>query len=160
MTKFALDLSNFVEPGLGDEVICYGHGIIADVWRGYVSKRVIGSDKCTGNVAWSNNATICDGEFVVQAHQHEGMSGGAVANSCGYTGMAHTTHTDLKTTGFVGVIGAAVIRDFITQLRDLLSDATDCGIEVVSLPTSPFIDCSKVKSDSIRIADSDNILQF
>ena len=142
LSKYVLDLAQFVEPRLGDEVLCFGYGETADLLRGYVSKVIPNDDNCIYNTPWNGTSTVCKGEFVIQARQHEGMSGWPVANSCGYTGMVHTLFTDHKTTGFASVIGAAAIRDFLSGVHHLLENATDCNVTIVKLPTAPFIDCS------------------
>jgi hypothetical protein len=141
-TTHALDISRYVVPDLGDEVLCFGFGNI--VWRGFISKKITSANptECNGTVPWTNATTMCDGEYLVQAHQHRGLSGSAVANSCGYTGMAHTTVTDNMTTGFAGVIGAAAIIELISELLPLLPDADFCGVTPISLPTSPFVKCA------------------
>jgi hypothetical protein len=143
-TTHALDISQYVVPDLGDEVLCFGYGDIAHVWRGFISKIITSTDptKCNGTVPWTKATTMCDGEFLVQAHQHTGLSGSAVANSCGYTGMAHITVTDSMTTGFAGVIGAAAIIELISELLPLLPDAASCGVIPITLPTSPFVTCA------------------
>lgn len=73
----ALNVSfSYTTPELGDQVIAFGYGDTASVWKGVISRLVAGQDNCSNNASrWSGNTRICDGEFLAQGHQRQGRSG-------------------------------------------------------------------------------------
>eukprot|EP01035_Chromulina_nebulosa_P046751 gene46751-63333_t len=106
LDHFALNISENTVPYLGDEVVAFGYGSTAKVWRGYVSDIVkFGNDSLATH--FSLLGKITTGEYLIQSAQHPGMSGSVIANGYGYVGMAHAVQQDeLNTTAFAAVISA------------------------------------------------------
>ena len=115
----ALDVTFYLVPNLGDDVLAYGIGVYAYVWVGSIAREVYGIFNCSSRTAshWTGATRICDGEFLAQGHQHEGMSGAAVLNGCGYLGMAHAAQmpSASKLANFAALIPASEIIKFIDQ---------------------------------------------
>jgi len=155
--KFALDLSNYTDAQLGDNVVSFGHGATAKAWTGSVSdvqKRESSSSSpplsCT---PWTNStdSKIAHGEIVVQSFQHRGMSGGAVCNGCGYLGMSHTVMKD-NLANFAHIIPADEMILFAKKNIHRLKKLKDCpDVAKVSLPIMPFMNCHIRFSSDLEI---------
>jgi len=148
LLPYAIDINVGASPELGDDVIAYGHGGRAKVWGGKISD--FSEEKCDEPAKHFNGTTrICAGEWIVQGHQHEGMSGSAVANGCGYLGIADTIAHALKNSkflnsvdaNFAGVIGVKIIRQFISANKHVLAKHDNTSIIVNELPFAPFAEC-------------------
>ena len=87
--------------------------------------------------------------------KHFGLSGSAVANGCGYLGIADTIAHALKNSkflnsvdaNFAGVIGVKIIRQFISANKHVLAKHDNTSIIVNELPFAPFAECI----DSIEV---------
>ena len=152
-SSYALNISSYASPRVGDSVISYGFGSSANFYQGYLASVDDGS-ACNYRVNneyehhWIKNSDICYGEYIIQAHQHQGMSGSPVINSCGLVGMSHAVNIN-NMANFAAVIPAAVINEFILDNSDKLLSLSHCPkISVVNMPTSPFLDCSQKKKCS------------
>jgi hypothetical protein len=147
---YAIDISIGASPELGDDVMAYGHGVRAKIW-GKISD-FIEKGECDTLVKHFNGSTrVCAGEWIVQAHQHPGMSGSAVANGCGYLGIAHAVVTFEDSSGvtanFASVIGIKTIQQFISDNKDKLVKHQDTSIVINELPFASFVECR----DSIEV---------
>ena len=146
LLPYAIDISIGASPELGDDVIAYGHGDRAKIWVGTISD-LIEKDECDNTLAkhFNGSTRICAGEWVIQAHQHPGMSGAAVANGCGYLGIAHAVLTfnnpNAVTANFASVIGIKTIQQFISENKDKLVKHEDTSIIINELPIASFIEC-------------------
>ena len=76
---------------------------------GVYSTIILDNQNWKGIGAWNND------EFVVQGAQHEGMSGGPVANGCGYLGMSHAVLKSDKLAKFAALIGGVAIQPFLDE---------------------------------------------
>lgn len=107
--------------------------------------RVPSAENCTLAPArhWQGVTRICDGEFIAQGHQHEGMSGSAVLNGCGYVGVAHAARIPAGTrlANFAAIIPAKAVIDFIDLHASKLPTLADCGMQAVLPPVAVFVDC-------------------
>ena len=84
---------------------------------------------------WKGITTMCKCEYIVQGHQHEGMSGGPVANGYGYLGMSHSMVKTGKFTRFAVVVDAITIHDFIyVNMGKLTVTMHDCQVDVLVMP--------------------------
>ena len=146
-TKYALDVTSYAVPELGDGLIVYGHGNTASVWKGIMSRvaKVPYAANCSLVPAqhWSGDTRICDGEYIAQGHQHEGMSGSAVLNGCGYVGMAHAVDRpdETKLASFAAIVRSEDIVSFMDSHADKLPTLGDCGMQAVLPPVARFVDC-------------------
>ena len=144
----ALNVSAFAVPELGDDLLVYGFGVVGSVWEGVMFRvaKMPNAVNCSLNPAqhWSGETRICAGEFIAQGHQHEGMSGSAVLNGCGYVGTAHATNTPVGTqrANFAVIIPAMVIFEFIDLHADKLSTLEDCKLQPQMPPVAGFVECS------------------
>jgi hypothetical protein len=127
---------------LGDEVVSFGFGMDADVWSGIVAKQpdyvhlpCVVYQNQPFNVS---KPYCCPDEYRVTANQHGGQSGGAVANGCGYLGMAHVTITT-PSSSFAGIVSAKTISQFIMENWNKLKTWADCSqkLDIVELPVMP-----------------------
>ena len=78
--------------------------------------------------------------------KHFGLSGSAVANGCGYLGIADTIAHASKflnsvDANFAGVIGVKIIRQFISANKHVLVKHDNTSIIVNELPFAPFAEC-------------------
>jgi hypothetical protein len=137
----ALNITFVPDIRLGDDVILYGEGDIANVWKGVLSgNRFNPAADCGLSTPWYPNTSICNGEYLIQSHQHDGLSGSPVANGCGFVGMAHA----IMQSGaiFAAVINGTIIRKLINKFFSKLPNIEDCeDVSVVNLPHYPFSDC-------------------
>ena len=84
----ALNVNTYAEPQLGDDILAYGFGDTANVWKGTLAGiQAKGNDSAA--VHWEELPKVGTGEYIVQAAQHQGQSGGPAVNGCGYVGLAH-----------------------------------------------------------------------
>ena len=152
---YILNISQSVTPELGDEIVSFGYGNFGQAWKGTFSK-VHKSSGDSPRTQWRPNGDATDGEYIVQSAQHDGMSGAATSNGCGYLGMARANQPD-RIANLALIIAADHIKKFIYKNRDRLMTLDDCTtrkmriIHVVSLPLSPFMDCP---------AESASVVQF
>jgi hypothetical protein len=101
----ALNITFVPDIRLGDDVILYEMGDIANVWKGVLSgHRDNGIADCGLSTPWYPNCSICNGEYLIQIHQHEGLSVSPVLNGCGFVGMAHAYPTTSSGALFAAVI--------------------------------------------------------
>jgi hypothetical protein len=139
----AIDILQYTQAKLGDEVVSFGYGHTAKAWSGSVSQEQTKADeKDNVIIPWTSNADdkIASGEILVQASQHDGMSGGAVSNGCGYVGMAHLVNTANGLTNFAHVIPADVVTKFALKHFNLLMECP--GVKAESLLLLPFMNCA------------------
>jgi hypothetical protein len=143
----ALDVSNYTIPHVGDNVVGFGLGSIANAWMGMVAA-VEGAVNSSTFPRWLGQAPDITDKFLYSyrisgsSQQHEKQSGGAVANGCGYLGMAHMVRTpSYGNANFAVVISSLVIDDFLRSNYDILETAEMCNTKVVKLPIMPFMDC-------------------
>ncbi len=121
---------------------------VAKVWEGTISDVYRNLTPPSKATHWSKVAERTDGEFIVQSAQHEGMSGSAVSNGCGYLGMAHIVVTE-NFAAFAGIIPAKQIIDFLDSIMinypGRLKTQTDCTKiqtrHILTFPVSPFVNC-------------------
>jgi len=88
MTLTALNISQYVPLRTGDEASTLGYiNKVSRFWNGQLSGRL-------GSYYTILNATFLPDEYIFQGvAQISGMSGGAVLNGIGYTGMVHGTNS-------------------------------------------------------------------
>ena len=145
-TSAALDISSIFVPSLGDEIIAFGFGVTALVWEGLVAGFLSQKMDCSSKAThWNKTSTrVCFGEIVAQGHQHEGMSGAAVLNGCGYVGMAHAVNkkTNASEANFAYVIPASAIVRLIEQNLDKLPTIENCRKRSVVPPLAALANCS------------------
>jgi hypothetical protein len=135
----AINITEEVSVILGDEVIAYGLGSIAKMWKGYISN-VVTEDSCASHRHWNGTSCNQPGDLMVQGMQDESMSGGPVINGCGYVGMAvNVVKNELAS--FASVAAAANIRKCMTAHQSVLR--SDCRNKIVSIPTYPWGLCSR-----------------
>ena len=135
----ALDVSSTFIPYLGDEIIAYGFGQVAQVWQGLVAD--YSTKNCSSVAAhWTGKSRVCNGEIIAQGHQHAGMSGAPVLNGCGYVGMAHVVFNDPAS--YASVISAPATIDFIEQNLSKLPTLADCGQRILAPPLAAFANCA------------------
>ena len=148
---YAIDISIGASPELGDDVMAYGHGVRAKIWGGKISDFIEKGECDTLAKHFNGSTRICAGEWIIQAHQHPGMSGSAVANGCGYLGIAHAVVTfedsNDVTANFASVIGIKTIQQFISDSKDKLVKHQDTSIVINELPFASFVECR----DSIEV---------
>lgn len=139
----AINITSFAQPKLGDNLISFGFGLTAHVWHGFVAKYVEDDANCVAPAKhFSGRSKICKDEIVAQSNQHEGMSGAAVANGCGYIGMCHAVISGTQLTTFAAIIGAESIRQFIRANKHYFPILSDCSnVKVIEMPRMPFINC-------------------
>ena len=140
--KAALNVTSYAKPKLGDSLSAYGFGEVASVWEGILSRVAtprVEHENCTAVLArhWAGNNRICSGELVAQGHQHEGMSGAAVLNSCGYVGVAHAI-TNNKA-NFAFIVPASAIVAFFDKHAHSLPTLQQCGMRVEEPPLAEFV---------------------
>ena len=133
----ALNITQMADIKLGDDVILFGHGDTANVWKGVLSGYA--NNDCGPATPWHGNMSICRGERLVQSYQHSGLGGAPVANGCGLTGMAHGFPSTSSGAVFAAVIGAKVIQALVSKFYSKLFECVDTP--VVNLPHSPFSSC-------------------
>ncbi len=120
----AINITKAPDIRLGDDVVLYGHGEIAHVWKGVLSGYSKG--KCGLATPWYGNGSNCEGEFLVQSYQHNGLSGSPVSNGCGLIGMAHAFPSSSSGAIFAAVIGVKFIREMMSKFYHRLSNIEDC----------------------------------
>ena len=152
LLPYAIDISIGDTPELGDDVIAYGYGDRAKVWGGKISD-LIEKDECVTPAShFSGTTRVCLYEYIVQGGQQKGMSGSAVANGCGYLGIAHAVLlSELSNGSYAGVIGVKIIRQFISDNKHLLVKHDNTSIIVNQLPFAPFADCKDSMEVEIKI---------
>ena len=139
----AINITKAPDIRLGDDVILYGHGEIAQVWKGVLSGYSKG--KCGLATPWYGNGSICEGEFLVQSYQHNGLSGSPVSNGCGLIGMAHAFPSSSSGAIFAAVIGVKFIREMMSKFYHRLSNIEDClHVSIENMPHYPFSNCDEV----------------
>jgi hypothetical protein len=142
----AINITSSSNIKLGDDVILYGVGDTANVWKGVLSGLYHNQNNCELATPWHGNGSVCNGEFLFQSHQHNGLSGSPVSNGCGFVGMAHAIQLSSSGAVFAAVIGWAVIIKLIEKFYSMLSFIDDCeDIHIVNLPHFPFSDCDEQK---------------
>jgi hypothetical protein len=143
--KVVLNITTFTTPLLGDDVISFGFGDESKVWKGTVADLPTDSDcKDFPNNPWHGTASYCPDEYITTSFQHEGQSGGAVANGCGYVGIVHGTVRKRNTTfsSHATIIGAKVIIALMRKHFDKCARFDSCfDLTTVSLPVVPFMNC-------------------
>ena len=104
----------------------FAFGDIAYVWKGILSGR---TEVATLHPPWigPNAVAINTGEYIYQGAQHEGQSGGATSNSCGYAGVSHAMNR-----AFGYIIPAQIVQKCIQLLANDFS--RDCPVDLVTLP--------------------------
>lgn len=136
----ALNISLYVTPFLGDNIVGFGFGSSAKAWTGSVADL---NDPLSVDINanhWTGEAKISSGEIIAQSHQHDGMSGGAVSNGYGYVGMAHIVMNDVKL-NYACIISAKVLVEFVASHLKKLKTLVDCpNLEILNLPSFPSID--------------------
>jgi len=142
----ALNVTSYAKPELGDNLSAYGFGKSGHLWDGFLSriaKHQDGYTNCSKVLAshWTGKTRICSGELIAQGHQHEGMSGAAVLNSCGYVGMAHAADISgtTKIANFAAIVPASVILDFFDKHAHSLPTLQQCNMRVEEPPLAGFI---------------------
>ena len=159
-TRFALDISRIVTPHLGDGLFAYGFGNDADVWQGIVARFESGKS-CSAHPVkhWTGKTRVCNGEIMAQGHQHDGMSGAAVLNGCGYIGMAHCARTPSSSqlANFAGIIPAAAIQAFIAKHLSKLPTLETCKKGRISSPLAPHVNCSHATTATQTVCNSANL---
>jgi len=158
----ALNVSEYAIPELGDGLIAYGYGVSASVWKGTMSRvaRTPGASNCSQTNAshWTGETRLCDGDLIAQGHQHEGMSGAAVLNGCGYVGTAHAAliRPENKLANFALIIPAKAILDFIDLRSKDLPTLQKCNMQVTTPPVAVHVDCSSRLMPDCQIGSCDN----
>ena len=143
VSKSAVNISSYTVAKLGDDVISYGFGDIAESWKGSISSEGYTSSEheLYKSHHWSGSANIGSGEVIIQAFQQEGMSGAAVSNGCGYLGMSHAVRVG-SFASFASIIPAEILGIFAIDHWSKLINLEDClGLEISNLPTMPLMDC-------------------
>jgi hypothetical protein len=141
----ALDISSVFEPSLGDEIVAFGYGEIGFVWQGLVAGRITGN--CSGAAThWVRSPRTCIGEIVAQGHQHDGMSGAAILNGCGYVGMAHAM--TIGNANYAYIIPASAIIRLIKQHEMRLPTLEECRKDVLSPPLAALSSCGQQRDSS------------
>jgi hypothetical protein len=136
----SVNITADVDIHLGDDVILYGYGETAKVWKGFISGYA--EQECGLSTPWYGNASICRGELLVQSFQHNGLSGSPVSNGCGLVGIAHAFPPTSSGAIFAAVIGARFIRELMDKYYQKLSVCAHVSVE--NLPCFPFSSCAKI----------------
>jgi hypothetical protein len=145
VTKGALNISSYTKPQLGDDVVGFGFGKVANVWKGTVA--VIEDEvkvKPFGKWKGVTSSKASRDEYLITTYPQDCQNGAATANGCGYIGMAHAVVASILPVHYVLVIKAEAITKFITLHFDKLKSVEECGTRVVNMPVMPFIDCETV----------------
>ena len=142
----ALNVTSYAKPELGDNLSAFGFGNSGLLWEGVLSRVATSQDtypNCSSKLAshWTGKTRICRGELIAQGHQHEGMSGAAVLNSCGYVGLAHAARLPdtTKMASFAAIIPARVIIDFFDKHAHSLPTLQQCKMRVEEPPLAGFV---------------------
>ena len=152
----AVDIARTPDIHLGDDVILYGRGHTAEVWKGVLSGHFTKS--CGVATPWHGNGSACEGEFLMQSYQHAGLSGSPVSNGCGLVGMAHAYQDSSSGAIFAAVISAKFIRGMMRKFFFKLHDLNEkCRKNVTRIPHYPFSSC---RNDTLqgRMDSSDEII--
>jgi hypothetical protein len=152
----AVDIARTPDIHLGDDVILYGRGHTAEVWKGVLSGHL--KERCGAATPWHGNGSAFEGEFLLHSYQHEGLSGSPVSNGCGLVGMAHAYQDSSSGAIFAAVISAKFIRGMMRKFFFKLPDINDkCHKNVTSIPHYPFSSCP---NDTVqeRMVSSDEII--
>jgi hypothetical protein len=153
----AVDIARTPDIHLGDDVILYGRGHTAEVWKGVLSVHFITS--CGVATPWHGNGSACEGEFLMQSYQHAGLSGSPVSNGCGLVGMmAHAYQDSSSGAIFAAVISAKFIRGMMRKFFFSLPDINEkYRKNLTSIPHFQFSSC---RNDTVqgRMVSSDEII--
>ena len=158
-----LNITTSVVPAIGDQVSSFGYGHTAKFWLGYIADIEGPTTVCSGSnkaIHWSTSAGahLCGGEYfkLAQGSNHGGHSGSPVFNGYGAVGMAHLTLTSDLGSAFAGIIGYAVVGEYIAAHMDDFSTLLECQLArsvpliVVSAPNlaEKFNDLTELKTSS------------
>ena len=146
-SKKILNITSLGTLRHGDEAVSAGfidwdlsrlwHGVLT----GIVSTEVKGS-KGT-HFAGPDKMIVREDEFVLHGVQHDGMSGSAAANGCGYVGVAHARHINTAVP-LALVIPARHVVNCLRRNMEKLSTLAECGRsdDVISVNVLPFDICN------------------
>ena len=128
-TLTAINITRNRDVKLGDEVVAFGYGDTAMVWRGFASGIV---DTDDGNhTHWNGTSPRRSGDFIMQSSQHSGMSGAAVSNGCGYTGMARAVILSELSIPFAVVSPVSTIQECISKNKEQIASNAACFNKIV-----------------------------
>ena len=143
----AINITQVAEGRLGDDVVVYGFGQVAQFWRGQIARERHDSSSCSQTYKpWARETTVCGNEIRAFGGQHEGLSGAPTLSRCGYIGIPHAVFTNHS--AFSLIIPSSVLRSFVRKHLTELKSINECGKVAI---LDPPMDKNAMLSASFRL---------